>query len=261
MKKTYLAILIIAVAVSGLALLNGTTARSADLASVELSVSRMTCGSCVETIRQAVLSLDGPAEIVTDVRSARSYVTYDPQRVAPDKIATTITGSGYPATILFVRDASGNLLSGVDLDKVVGRVGSRMIERGAFNKSFERTMQAVEEQGRPVPLGVVFQSAWSSLVQNELLLNAAIQNGLTVDEAEIDSGMTDAVTREEVRNRLLIKRFLQTQFPDREPNGIALSNLLKGLQANTAIDIFDPNLKRNLSSRNGNSGCGGSCCG
>ncbi|NIQ08188.1 MAG: heavy-metal-associated domain-containing protein, partial [Gammaproteobacteria bacterium] len=69
------------------------TERSAATHSVEMSVSRLSCGSCVETIRQAVTALNGTASVETDVAAARSFVEFRGGEIAAEQIAETITSS------------------------------------------------------------------------------------------------------------------------------------------------------------------------
>lgn len=237
-----------------------------DAYAVEMSVSRLTCGSCVETIRSAVGALNGVVHVDTDVSSARSLVLFDPGKIDAERIASTITGSGYPATVLFIRNNNGDTVSGIDLNQYVARIGTRLISREYYNQYFEKRLNQAELTGQTVAIRTVMQDAWRSVLQQELLLNAALQFGLSFEEnipgeetTTNDSEMTGHSDR--MRESKLIDEYLAMQFPDREPNGIELTNLLNKLYSNTIIDIFDTNLKRKVSSGNSDSGCGGSCCG
>ncbi len=66
--------------------------------------------------------------------------------------------------------------------------------------------------------------------------------------------------RDQVLNEMKINGYFALQYPDREPNTIEKNNLLNKLYAKTAVDIFDSNLKQQLSVGKSGSGCGGSCC-
>lgn len=265
MRKIIIPAILIVIVVAGFFAFNTSMAKSVELSRVEMSVSRLSCGSCVETIRDAVTALDGSSKVATDVAAARSVVEFDAAKIDASQIADTITASGYPATVLFVRNPAGEILSGLDLDKYIARVGSRMILRSEFNQAFLDRLQAAETGGRPVPLRTLSRDAWSPLLSQELLLNAAGQFGITVTDADLeqritDSGLAPGESREALHKSMLIDGFLTLQYPQKKPNGFEMAKILNALQLNTAVDIFDDNLKRYLSDKNGGSGCGGSCC-
>ena len=266
MKKGILLILSLFVVAGGFIAFNTMAAKKIDNYTVEMSVSRLSCGSCVETIRSAVTALAGASRVETDVAAARSVVYFDPNALKAEQIEATITDSGYPATILFVKNGKGETISGIDLEKYVARIGSRLILRDDFNQSLEEQVQLAEQNKAGTSIKVACQNAWSSMLQQELLLNAAGQFGVSVSDDDLEKriaeiGSAASEDRAAVRSQLLIDGYLALQFPDRQPNTFELSNLLNKLYSNTAIDVFDENLKRNLSSGNGSGGCGGSCCG
>jgi copper chaperone CopZ len=268
MKIKLYVFLVVLVVAGGVVAFNTFAARSSENYQVEMSVSRLTCGSCVETIREAVTSLDGSSKVETDVALARSIVEFDPEQIDADRIAETITNAGYPATILFVKNSQGETLSEIDTDMYVAKVGTRMIKRDDFNRAFEQRMQAAELANQPVSINSAFQEAWMSLLRQELLLNAAENFEISISDAELDKQVAEldkanGVDREALRKSLMIDGYLALQYPDRKPNGIEMANLLNALNSKTPADIFDKNLKRYLAAGKGGSGggCGGGCCG
>ena len=266
MNKIIIPVILVAIAAVGLFAINPSGATSDEVHSVEMSVSRLSCGSCVETIREAVTALNGTTKVETDVGSARSYVEFNAEQMDAGQIAETITNAGYPATVLFVKNSVGEVLSGVDLERYVARVGSRLILRDDFNHFFQARLQTAETSGQPVPVGTLSQDAWRSILRQELLLNAAGQFGVLVSDADLETRITELADsfdkdREELRNDMIIDGYLAMQYADKKPNGIEMANLLNKLQSSTAVDIFDKNLNRYLSSGKSGSGCGGSCCG
>ena len=262
MKKSIIAILLVLVGVGAGVALSSYSARAVATHSVEMSVSRMSCGSCVETIRGAVTALNGTTTVQTDVNAARSYVEFRADEIDAEKIAQTITASGYPATILYVRDSSGEVLSGIDAEKYVARIGSRLIERASFSQMLSARMYAAETSGKPVPFKAACQDAWRSLLKQELLLNAADQFGIAVSDADLEKKLAETpdADRSQLVNEMKIDGYLAMQYQDREPDVMELNNLLNFLNSKTAVDIFDDKLKQQLSTGKSGSGCGGSCC-
>jgi Cu+-exporting ATPase len=59
------------------------------------NVSGMNCASCVAHVAKAARSLPGVAEVQVNLARGRATVSFDPNRVTADKIAESITESGY----------------------------------------------------------------------------------------------------------------------------------------------------------------------
>jgi len=106
----------IAVLVVGFAMMlwlpveNSATSKSMVIA--RFAVERLSCGACSETIRDALLQIDGVAEVQVDVGRGVSQVRFDPRRTNAGQLAAAITAAGYPARALQgdglpVRDSQG----------------------------------------------------------------------------------------------------------------------------------------------------------
>jgi Cu+-exporting ATPase len=76
------------------------TADSQGTESCELNfnVAGMNCASCVSHVQKAAQSLPGVTNVNVNLALGRATVNFDPQTISPDRIATAITDSGYPAT-------------------------------------------------------------------------------------------------------------------------------------------------------------------
>lgn len=60
-----------------------------------LSINGMSCGHCLNAVRQALS--ETPGVTVDSVRIGRAEVRYDPALVAPDRIEAAVTDAGYEA--------------------------------------------------------------------------------------------------------------------------------------------------------------------
>lgn len=269
MKKIVFAIALIAVA--GLALflfpgLSTDAVSSGRTVKAEFSVERLTCGSCVENIRQAVGALDGVASVATSVALKQTQVEFDPDKLDAVTIADTITRSGYPAQLYAQQNDAGQMVTDVDIDLYIARIGQRLVSRSEFNELVEQQRVAASESGQTLPVQYMVRFAWMTILQRELLLSAAADAGVTIANAELDVYIRDKqvapIDREKVRNELILQRFFEKQGLDAQQNSAALSSLLQNLQQQTQVQIYDAGLKQSLStgSRQG-SGCGGGCCG
>jgi len=62
---------------------------------IELNVKNMTCGHCVNTVTQAIQSVDKAASVQVDLPTGRVQVD---SNAAPDELLNAVNGAGYPAT-------------------------------------------------------------------------------------------------------------------------------------------------------------------
>ena len=61
----------------------------------DIQVEGMTCGHCVETVTQAVNSLDGISQVSVDLDKKQVSVEFDESRTNPDAISSKITEVGF----------------------------------------------------------------------------------------------------------------------------------------------------------------------
>ena len=60
---------------------------------IAISISGMTCGGCVNSVRNALLQISGVTDAQVKVGAAR--VTYDPVRTSPEVLRGAIVRAGY----------------------------------------------------------------------------------------------------------------------------------------------------------------------
>lgn len=84
-------------------------ALTADTAIVRLHVSGMTCGSCPATAKRALKRLQGVLDAKVTLADSLAVVTYDPQKVTPERIAAHLTRlTGFGARVLAGSPGSGH---------------------------------------------------------------------------------------------------------------------------------------------------------
>lgn len=74
---------------------SGTTAPPIE--SVVIPVKGMSCMACVAKTKQALRGLPGVSEVEVKLSPGSAVVKYDPAKVTPEKLATTIRELGYEA--------------------------------------------------------------------------------------------------------------------------------------------------------------------
>lgn len=107
MKRIHLALLVGLLVAGGLAVAltqpftatAGEEAAQASKAQVALHVDGMTCASCSTAVRLALKRLDGVVDATVSFDEKRAVVTYDPKRVAPEKMVAAIADLGYTAKV------------------------------------------------------------------------------------------------------------------------------------------------------------------
>lgn len=62
---------------------------------VVLHISGMACGGCANTVRQALLALDGVVEAAVSHHQATAEVRYHPERVGVPQMKAAIEQAGY----------------------------------------------------------------------------------------------------------------------------------------------------------------------
>ena len=62
---------------------------------INIQVEGMTCGHCVETVTQAVNSLDGVRQVSVDLDKKQVSVDFDESRTHPDTISSKIVEVGF----------------------------------------------------------------------------------------------------------------------------------------------------------------------
>jgi copper chaperone len=64
--------------------------------SITLHIEGMSCGHCLNTVKQAIAKIPGAKPIA--VRIGRAEVEYDETITTPGNIAEVVRSAGYPAT-------------------------------------------------------------------------------------------------------------------------------------------------------------------
>lgn len=68
------------------------------MSSLTLSINGMSCGHCLNAVRQALESQQGVK--IRSVRIGRAELEYDATRTDPDKIRDAIAEAGYEAAVI-----------------------------------------------------------------------------------------------------------------------------------------------------------------
>jgi len=64
---------------------------------LRLNITGMACGGCANTVRQALLALQGVSAAEVSHVEAAADIVFDPLTITPQQIAAVVTAAGYPA--------------------------------------------------------------------------------------------------------------------------------------------------------------------
>jgi copper chaperone CopZ len=277
--KLYVSISLVGVAfVAAIWMFYSSGVNPANAALAEYQIAKMTCGSCVGNIEKALSGLDGVGSVEINLTSNRGRVTYDPNEIDSRVIAEAITGAGYPASLRLELEPQDYAALQQEQSRLgqqyLARIGDRLLARSDFEKLVQqRSAGAVE----PEQNDQLWQAVWKDVLQRELLLAAAEQNQIIIQDGEVDvrldelrqehQGLDQMVTerygsmdsfRERLREDMIINRNIE----DHVYAGInspgerqaRFQGWFAELQKSTEVVIFDPRLK----SLGQASGC--ACC-
>lgn len=251
----------------------------ANAALAEYQIEKMTCGSCVGNIEKALSALAGVGTVEVNLTSNRGRVTYDPTEIDSRVIAEAITGAGYPASLrleLAPQEYAALQQEQSQLgQQYLARIGDRLLARSDFEQLVQLRAKGAPATGQN---DQVWQAVWKEVLQRELLLSAAEQNRIIIQDGEVDArldelrqehkGLDQIVTerygsmdsfRKRLRDDMIINRNINDHVYEGSNRPADRQAKFQGwyaeLQKNTEIIIFDPRLK---SLGQGGSGC--ACC-
>ena len=64
---------------------------------LRLNITGMACGGCANTVKQALLALEGVSAAEVLHAEARASVIFDPHNLTPEQIAAAVNVAGYLA--------------------------------------------------------------------------------------------------------------------------------------------------------------------
>jgi copper chaperone CopZ len=70
-----------------------------DQATLDLSITGMTCGSCVRHVIEALHRVDGVGAARVELQGGRAMVAYDPASATAEQMVRAVEEAGYQATI------------------------------------------------------------------------------------------------------------------------------------------------------------------
>lgn len=246
----------------------------------EYQIDKLTCGSCVNSVTEALLQLKGIGSVEVNLTSNRGKVTFDSSLLDSKTIAETITDAGYPAELSLEMSSEDYALKQTEnkllAENYLARVGDRFLTRTDYEKMVIQRFGQVASSDQKLR---AWQKAWPEVLQRELLLFSAECNNVIVHDAEVSyeldimankhPGFENLIEsrygglevfRSILREDMIINRNIENHvtagITDQSKKNDAVQAWFAQLRDNTEVVIFDPAIKA-ISQKSGG-GC--ACC-
>lgn len=67
---------------------------------IKLNIKGMSCGGCVNAVRQALAGVDGVDIVTVDLESAKATVTSESGNITPTDLIIAVKSAGYDASLM-----------------------------------------------------------------------------------------------------------------------------------------------------------------
>lgn len=74
-------------------------AAAAEIAKTTLTIEGMTCGGCVAAVKVQLKKTEGVTAYEVSLEKGEAAVSYDPAKTTPDKIAESVSKTGFKASV------------------------------------------------------------------------------------------------------------------------------------------------------------------
>ncbi|MBW2606000.1 MAG: cation transporter [Deltaproteobacteria bacterium] len=194
------------------------------LSKVILNVENMSCGGCISTIKSSLSGIEGIEDCRVDISGGTAEVVYDNQKLKDiNRIAVTITQSGYPATIFQVitpdQMKKEKEKSAISSKRYIAAVGEWNIPRENFNADLVHAkIQYTKVYG---------ENAFSSTRGKRLLDNLKVQ-----------------IVQQQIREGILMQEIKRADF---KVDPSKMDQALKEFLDSKGVDMagFEQDLKEN----------------
>ena len=96
---------------------------------IMMTVTGMTCQSCVSSITKSLASVDGVSDVVVSLEDGTAKVAYDAEKVKPEALTAAVVKAGYKAEFaqaeMKMDDKAGKAKSAMDANSKAACVGAK----------------------------------------------------------------------------------------------------------------------------------------
>ena len=275
---------------------------SSDTSKVVFQVDNMSCSGCISTIKSSLAGYDGIQDIIVDISGGVAEVYYDSQKIKDvDRMAASITASGYPAKVSRILTADQikkeGAIAAARSKFYIASVSGWDISRADYSTELAYAKKRYQQAyGENVFAGERGKSLLDSIKAQVVgrLINEGIQMqevqrvGYRVDAKTVDREFDNFMTQKELdlkglkaslekngypfdyfmkkfENQVLLSRYLDEKVFHGAASDIDKQNQYRAWYTNaralSKVTIYDLELKRVSQSASSGGGCGQSAGG
>ena len=271
-----------------------------DTAKVVFQVDGMSCSGCIATIKSSLAGYEGIRDIIVNISGGTAEVYYDSSRIKDlDRLAASITDSGYPARISQVMTADQlreqEAVSATRAKVYIASVGEWDISRTDFDTELAYASNRYKKAyGTDVFAGsrgqIVLDSIKAQVVSR--LVNEGIQMqevqrvGYRVDPKVFDQEFDSLLAQKNVdpeglktslekngypfdyfmkkfENRVLLRHYIENQVLNNAASDYDKQQQylawFNNARTLSKVTIYDKQLERLTQNQSAGGGCGSSC--
>lgn len=223
-----------------------------------LSVSNMTCGGCIATIKQSVAGVEGTGNVNVDLVSSTAEVLYDANIVTdPQVIADAIKDGGYPAKIqrlVATQQYRREIIEATENAKIdIAKVGRIKIAREDFEIELNHARTRYQKiygadtfttpQGKQLLQRIQTQIALR-LVDEAIKYQEVDKAGYTLQVGRIDNALSDYtkeknITLDQLKSDLEANGYPFEHFKKKFGQRVKLQRYLEEEILSSSIDPDD----------------------
>ena len=271
-----------------------------DTAKVVMQVDGMSCSGCIATIKSSLAGYEGIRDIIVNISGGTAEVYYDSGKIKDlDRLAASITDSGYPARISQVMTADQlreeEAVSAARAKVYIASVGGWDISRTDFDTELvyaaNRYKKAYGEnvfsggRGKDV-LDSIKAQVVSRLINEGIQMQEVQRVGYRVDPKIFDQAFDEFLSQKNIdpegfktslekngypfdyfmkkfENRVLLRHYIENQVLNNAASDYDKQQQYLAWFGNartlSKVTIYDKQLERLTQNQSAGGGCGSSC--
>ena len=271
-----------------------------DTAKVVMQVDGMSCSGCIATIKSSLAGYEGIRDIIVNISGGTAEVYYDSGKIKDlDRLAVSITDSGYPARISQVMTADQlreeEAVSATRAKVYIASVGGWDISRTDFDTELAYATNRYKEaygddvfsgsRGKNV-LDSIEAQVVSRLINEGIQMQEVQRVGYRVDPKIFDQAFDVFLSQKNIdpegfktslekngysfdyfmkkfENRVLLRHYIENQVLNNAASDYDKQQQYLAWFGNartlSKVTIYDKQLERLTQSQSAGGGCGSSC--
>ena len=273
---------------------------SANTAKVVLDVEGMSCSGCISTIKSSLAGYEGIQDIIVNISGGTTEVYYDDRKIKDaNRFASTITASGYPATVnrLVTADQlrEEEAIVSQRAKFYIASVGGWDISRTDFNtevtyaqnrykKAYGQNVFSDERGGKV--LDSIKAQVVSRLINEGIQMQEVHRVGYRIDPKILEQDFDNFITQKNIdldrfkaslvesgysfeyfmkkfENRMRLRHYIEEQVLRGVASDYDKQQQYQAWFSNarglSKVTIYDKQLERLTQNQSGSGGCGSTC--